>query len=606
MNTFNQRRPMSLIAFVVTVFVSLANVHGQATTYYVNGSCGNDSWSGSSPVCSAPNGPKATIFGAYSVTSSTVQDTIEIADGVYTGSLNKGFAITKPVDIRGASQNPSQVTIDCAGSGQFCYVNINGSEFPSDFVLTGVTIESGHQVFGGGILLVSPGTIQSCVIRDCQATNGGNGGGINIGEFAGGSIIDNCTIDSNSTTTENLQYGGGISCSSLQESFLMNSSITGNNAQYGGGVATVYGGKIFIVGCELQNNQAAYLGGGLCCASGQTKLINCRIRSNRANLPTYGNGGGVAVDGADLQLTNCLLTDNSGTYGGGIYQDSGTVELKNCTIASNWIDDNMLNDGFNTGPGCFIEGIEPSFTAHNTLMWGNLTAANAPEQLALNFEQGGVAELRYSDIKGGQSGIAGSSEPTTYANNIDADPLLDGNFQLTFASPCLNNGSASLLPADEFDLDSDNNVTEPLPVDLTAAARQVNPSGCVDIGAFEQQSSGTPGCLADVHGPNGTPDGLVNVSDLLLVIIRWGTPGGIADFAPSPCGDSTVGVLELLAILNGWGDCDSLDEAPETVEECQDKCAQGYSITSPEYAECVDACVRALCEAEILPPEDCP
>ncbi len=33
----------------------------QADTIYVNGNCGNDDWSGMSPVCEEPDGPKTAI-----------------------------------------------------------------------------------------------------------------------------------------------------------------------------------------------------------------------------------------------------------------------------------------------------------------------------------------------------------------------------------------------------------------------------------------------------------------------------------------------------------------------------------------------------------------
>ena len=40
------------------------------TTYYVNGGCGDNAWTGTSSVCAAPNGPKATIQAAINVTSN--------------------------------------------------------------------------------------------------------------------------------------------------------------------------------------------------------------------------------------------------------------------------------------------------------------------------------------------------------------------------------------------------------------------------------------------------------------------------------------------------------------------------------------------------------
>ena len=65
-----------------------------------------------------------------------------------------------------------------------------------------------------------------------------------------------------------------------------------------------------------------------------------------------------------------------------------------------------------------------------------------------------------------------------------------------------------------------------------------------------------PGDLA----PSGSPDGLVNVSDLLAVINAWGpcpVPPATcpADIAPSGAPDGLVNVSDLLAIINAWGPC---------------------------------------------------
>jgi hypothetical protein len=49
------------------------------TTYYVNGACGDDSWSGTSPDCEPFDGPKATIQAGISTAVSG--DTVMVAEG---------------------------------------------------------------------------------------------------------------------------------------------------------------------------------------------------------------------------------------------------------------------------------------------------------------------------------------------------------------------------------------------------------------------------------------------------------------------------------------------------------------------------------------------
>ena len=59
-------------------------------------------------------------------------------------------------------------------------------------------------------------------------------------------------------------------------------------------------------------------------------------------------------------------------------------------------------------------------------------------------------------------------------------------------------------------------------------------------------------CPADCAA--GTPDGNVNVTDLLALLANWGGTPVLCDIAP-PGGDGTVNVTDLLALLAAWGAC---------------------------------------------------
>jgi len=64
-------------------------------------------------------------------------------------------------------------------------------------------------------------------------------------------------------------------------------------------------------------------------------------------------------------------------------------------------------------------------------------------------------------------------------------------------------------------------------------------------------------CPADI-APVGSPNGTVNVDDLLAVINAWGPCADSnncpADIVP-PAGNDLVNVDDLLAVINGWGAC---------------------------------------------------
>jgi hypothetical protein len=68
-------------------------------------------------------------------------------------------------------------------------------------------------------------------------------------------------------------------------------------------------------------------------------------------------------------------------------------------------------------------------------------------------------------------------------------------------------------------------------------------------------------CLGDLAGgKGGSGDGSVGVPDLLFVINAWGPcdepPAACpADIAPRG-GDGSVGVPDLLAVINNWGPCE--------------------------------------------------
>ena len=86
MSGSNARRIRAWAATLVAV-IGTATMQANADTIYVNGTCGDNTWTGLSPVCEAPNGPKRTI--QVGIDAAVNGDVVLIADGVYTGPGNK-------------------------------------------------------------------------------------------------------------------------------------------------------------------------------------------------------------------------------------------------------------------------------------------------------------------------------------------------------------------------------------------------------------------------------------------------------------------------------------------------------------------------------------
>ncbi len=61
-------------------------------------------------------------------------------------------------------------------------------------------------------------------------------------------------------------------------------------------------------------------------------------------------------------------------------------------------------------------------------------------------------------------------------------------------------------------------------------------------------------CPADISGPDGVPNGFVDVHDLLAVLAAWGPCE--PDCPEDIDGDGVVDVLDLLVVLAAWGPCE--------------------------------------------------
>ncbi len=265
-------------------------------------------------------------------------------------------------------------------------------------------------------------------------------------------------------------------------------------------------------------------------------ITNCTFADNHAE----GNGGAICDDYGNSTSVNTLFVGNSaGNRGGAIdhtpYTGWDGDILINCTLVGNTANQ----------CGGLVCDYEARKTISNSIIWGN----TYPPILDLGAA---VTTVRYTDLQWGWSGPG--------EHNISADPLFvdpdSGDYRLSSESPCIDAADNSAVPPDEWDLDNDGDMEEPIPFDLAGNPRFVDDPDTedtglgdppiVDMGAYELQA---PECPADING-----DETVDVLDLIAVLAAWGPcePDCPEDIDV----DGVVDVLDLLEVLAAWGPCE--------------------------------------------------
>lgn len=300
----NWSEPFGLAAvrrFVIMVAAGVGGAAAAQTTLHVNGSCGDDSWSGLSRACQAPDGPKATIQAALNAASPG--DTVLVADGVYSGAGNFGLMFPPPSIITLRSENgPEHCVIDGAGAGSVFSFVLNE---PPEAVVDGFTITGAiyHALF---MHHECRATVKNCVITGNASDH--NGAGVYIENTSAPTFID-CVISENSGPG-----GPGVFAVDGAEPTLINCELVRNSAGVDGGALYF---RTFtaptLVNCLVANNTAGEYGGGIYVGSGAPELINVTFSGNAAGDA----GGGIFAAGpaADVVVVGSVLWGDNAPEG---------------------------------------------------------------------------------------------------------------------------------------------------------------------------------------------------------------------------------------------------------------------------------------------------
>jgi len=515
---------MKNLACLATCLMLTFMANNASPTTYVDGECGNDSWTGTGWMCHAPSGPKRTIQAA--IDAAVSGDLIVVYPAVYFENIKiagKHLTIT--------SKNPDDAAIVDStvidGGGADRVVTIT----QADTTILGLTIRNGNAKsstpVGGGVLCnKSKATFVKSVIAGNHAD--GAGGGI----FAWESILamEHCTIMRNTVAASPFGSGGGLSGgapgSSLVEcTFEKNEIVMGD-----GGAISGFAG--LIDKCRIVDNhitfEAVVGGGGLAACSGP--ILNSTISHNTVE---FGHGGGMfncsgpivactitdniafsgigdvipVVGGGLAQCTgpiiNCIVSRNtahntddarSESQGGGLANCTGL--LINCTIADNIA---VVNTFGSSGGGLW----NCTGPISNCIIWDN-AALNDAQLSASAIPTFGCIR----DWPGGGTG------------NISTDPsfaVVGADYRLRAGSPCIDAGNNNAVPAPiTTDLAGKPRfLDDPLTPDTGQGTPPV-----VDMGAYEFFAY-----CGDPEHPyppmDFNQDCVVNVADLAMFAEHW-------------------------------------------------------------------------------------
>lgn len=156
--------------------------------------------------------------------------------------------------------------------------------------------------------------------------------------------LSGCDTDSTILDAENT--GRVIMFNSVKKSKLTNLSITGGSSVgNGGGIYCDWYSTPIIKNVKIYNNNSNRSGGGIYCRLySEPTFKNVLVSNNSANV-----GAGIAAQGANLNLINLTISDNSATTNGGaIFLFDAHLDLINSIVSHNTGNFGMYMTHFST------------------------------------------------------------------------------------------------------------------------------------------------------------------------------------------------------------------------------------------------------------------
>ena len=267
-------------------------------------------------------------------------------------------------------------------------------------------------------------------------------------------------IEYYNVTIENvtIRYGcndlGGIDCNGH---LTLQNSIVCDNSGVGGGIyCQQSGGNLNITNCLINNNTASHSGGGIYC-KGNATITNSTITGN--TVTGYYGGAIRAMSNCYLTLIYCTITNNTATGDGdGIHVNYTHLTISNTLIAGNGSSDYHV-----------AYSIDPFFDNGNNII-GNQTYEGSPT----NWKFSNASNILYNYKADGTAATSWNRNNVVLANqNLGLSTTLADNGTTNGTQTHAINAGSFAIGAGQWDA----SVTS----DQRGLARQNPPT----IGAYE-------------------------------------------------------------------------------------------------------------------------
>jgi parallel beta-helix repeat protein len=426
-----------------------------------------------------------------------IMDAVNVAENgdtvqVAAGIYRENVKIQKDVSLIGAGAD--KTTIDGGGNGSV----VTAEYIKSPTKISGFTITNGKATGGGGGFL----------IRWCSSLT-----------------IENNIITGNTVTDF---HGGGIYCQESSAITFSNNIVQNNSAFRGSGIYVNETVQALICYNQIVSNIARNSGGGIYWSGSSGAIYGNTIKSNVAS--GIGVGNSITRElGSSITISNNLIINNKGGSGIRINTYGGLFTVINNTIVGN---EAREGGGIYCWAGCYSCKVN----IRNNIIVGNPSTEGAGG--IQNIMSVTPLTIDYNDVWNNTGPKGDYAGCTPGVHDIHTDPLFVNpqnpsfnpvyDFHLKPGSPCIDAGN----PESDYS-------NEPQPN-----------GGRINMGAYGNtlEAEASPLAPWDVN-----QDGIVDISDLVIVGKHFGERPPTAGQNPDVNGDDTVDISDLVLVSIHFG-----------------------------------------------------